>query len=112
MNRNVQVLAQMIQAVELVIDQCLEGTYVERPDSIRRVLHDARADWQERGLRLSTGRGSGDDHIGATIEDWSDGAFLDVSKRRPSLIPYPATNALIKAMEWVGWLRPRETVRA
>ncbi len=99
MHWNVESLAQTIKAIELVVDEGLQRTDVQRTNAARRICDDARANWKEGRLGFPACGGCGDDHIPPAIENGTDRFLLDVAQFRPALIPHPPLEVLVKPLE-------------
>src|SRR5262245_50330020 len=104
MDRNLEPLAEAIESVELVIDQCLQRADVERPDAAFRLFDYAGADGQECRLSLSARRCRSDDDVAPSIKNRVNRPFLDIAQLRPALIPHPSLNVSMQPVETGGCL--------
>ena len=80
---NARLVAQVVQAVELVVDEGLERADVECADAGRGILPELREDGEEGRLGLARGRLCGQKDVLIRIEDGVRRGYLDGAQALP-----------------------------
>ena len=80
---DVRLLAQLLEAIELIVDEGLGGPYVERAHGGRRVLPELREDGEEGRLGLARRRGGAQQHVVVRVEDRLARSHLDAAQALP-----------------------------
>ena len=80
---DVRFLAQVVQAIELIVDEGLERSDVERSHAGGRIFPKQREDGEEGGFRLSRGGLGGEQDVLVGIEDSVRCGDLDGAQALP-----------------------------
>ena len=100
-------LAEVREAVELVVDEGLGGAYVERPHRGGRPLPELREDGEEGGLGLTGGGGGAQQDVVVRVEDGLAGRHLDAAQALPLVRVDEVLHERRISVEDAHVLRPR-----
>ena len=96
-----RLLAEVVQAEELVVDERLERTDIERADARGRVFVQERENGEEGGLGLTLGSGCREQHVLIGIEDGVGRRHLDAAEALPIVFIDEVLHERRKAIESV-----------
>ena len=98
MDRQVSRVAQFLETLELVVDQCTKGTHIDEVESastrLVRMFEDVRDKREECRLGLAAGRGRSNDDVSIIVKDDGNRTLLYVAQASPTPSPDPAADGL------------------
>src|SRR5690606_29419506 len=101
-HRDLGRLEEVVEALELVVDQCLERPHVEHPDAGAGVALQVGEDGQERRFGLAAGGLAREQHVLVRVEDGFDGFDLHAAQLRPALPEDELADVRREALERAG----------